>query len=186
MSLLHALIGRRAAHVHAGHHHDHHDHQHQHRHHRLGRHHHHHGQRAHHHHPFDDSGVTGPAAGLDASADHAAQLLNLDDTQVQKLGELIAQLDRFRATTLRGEALADLSEVLATGQLDRQVIQAFVERRIAHIQHNVPQVVAALGDFVQALDATQQQTVQVLLRLLVGRAATRSGPPSTAGAEQAP
>lgn len=112
-------------------------------------------------------------------------MLNLNTEQIQKLSELIAQLDTFRATKLKGEALQDLRAVLATGKLERQAIQAFVDRRIAQVQQSMPPVVASLGDFIEALNADQQQTVQVLLRLLAGHGARAPSSPA-AEPEQAP
>jgi len=98
-------------------------------------------------------------------ADRLGSRLDLNDEQREHLKTLLALLQRQR-TLIKGESLLDeVKGLMAGSTLDRAAAQALVDARIQALQAAGPQLIAALGDFYDALDADQQQALRFVLRL---------------------
>ena len=87
--------------------------------------------------------------------------LTLNDTQKQKLtvlaDELVAQRKAFRG---QGNPRDDVKALVAGDKFDRERAQALLTDKTQRLQSAGPKVLAALADFYDSLDSTQQQQVR--------------------------
>lgn len=88
--------------------------------------------------------------------------MDLNDAQRQKLGALADEIVAQRKT-LRGDTTdprAEFRALVAGDKFDRTKAQALVEQKVSAVQGGAPKVLAALADFYDSLNPTQQQQVR--------------------------
>jgi Spy/CpxP family protein refolding chaperone len=87
--------------------------------------------------------------------------LDLDAAQKAKLEVLADRLQAQRAA-MRGttDPRAEVKALVAGEKFDRARAQAFVNAKASAVSTGSPEVIAALGDFYDSLNATQQQKVR--------------------------
>jgi periplasmic protein CpxP/Spy len=88
--------------------------------------------------------------------------LELNADQKQKLGVLAERLQEQRMA-LRGQSSdpkAEFQTLISGDKFDRSRAQALVGEKTAAISTKSPEVVAAMGDFYDALNVSQQQKVR--------------------------
>lgn len=87
--------------------------------------------------------------------------LDLDEAQRSKLGvladELIAQRAAFRGA---GDTRTEMKALIDGASFDRARAQAMLDQKMQAVQGNAPRVIAAMGDFYDSLNPTQQQQVR--------------------------
>jgi protein CpxP len=135
--------------------------------HRFGRHHHDHGHPHHHHGHHGHHGIEGGWRGEYLIGKMAAKLgrrLDLDAQQQEKLRGLLHSLQLQREALKGGSAREELSGLLAQAQFNREGALGLLEARLNSVREGGPALVAALGDFFDALDADQQQALRFMLR----------------------
>ncbi|MCF8211572.1 MAG: Spy/CpxP family protein refolding chaperone [Rhodoferax sp.] len=101
----------------------------------------------------------------DKMVDRVAGRLDLNDDQKKRLGVLGDKLYEQR-TALMGaskDPRADIKALVAGDKLDVARAQALVNEKTALLQTRSPEVLAALADFYNSLNATQQQKVRDFL-----------------------
>lgn len=88
--------------------------------------------------------------------------LDLNGAQKAKLEVLAAKLQEQRSALVGStqNPRADLQALVAGTQFDRARAQALVAEKTAALNSKSPEVVAALGDFYDSLNPTQQQKVR--------------------------
>jgi periplasmic protein CpxP/Spy len=91
-----------------------------------------------------------------------ASRLELNAEQKGKLGVLADRLQEQRAALMAqgSDPRAELRALVAGDKFDRARAQAFVSQKTEAVQSKSPQVVAALGDFYDSLNAQQQAKVR--------------------------
>jgi periplasmic protein CpxP/Spy len=88
--------------------------------------------------------------------------LELSSDQKQKLGVLADKMQEQRLA-LKGKATdprSDVQALISGDKFDRVRAQALVGEKTAALTTKSPEVVAAMGDFYDSLNATQQQKVR--------------------------
>lgn len=88
---------------------------------------------------------------LDLNADQKQRLVVLADTLQAQRAALMAKTPDPRA---------EVRALVAGDKFDRNRAQALVAEKTAALNTQSPQVIAALGDFYDSLNATQQQKVR--------------------------
>ena len=94
--------------------------------------------------------------------ERVADKLELDTSQKQKLDVLATKL-REQRQTLRGtgaEPRAEMQALIAGDTFDRARAQALIDEKIAAVHGKSPEVIAAMADFYDSLNQTQQQQVR--------------------------
>jgi periplasmic protein CpxP/Spy len=102
----------------------------------------------------------------DKMVQRVSHKLDLNDAQKLKLNALADTLQAQR-TALRdstGDPRVLMQSFVAGAQFDRAGAQALVDEKARAIQAASPQVIAALADFYDSLDATQQQKVREFMQ----------------------
>lgn len=134
----------------------------------LLRHWHQYGSHAHHH---GKHGHWGPSHHQGGDGERFAELLErvsarLDLTGAQQdlLNELLTQLQRQRRAMRAAAAGAELRDLIASENLDRASAQQLFDARMDSLRAGGPALVAAFGDFFDALDFEQQQALRFVLR----------------------
>jgi periplasmic protein CpxP/Spy len=92
--------------------------------------------------------------------------LELNADQKLKLGVLADKLQEQRLA-LKGkssDSRAEMQSLISTEKFDRSRAQAIVGEKTAAISSKSPEVVAAMGDFYDGLNAVQQQKVRDFLQ----------------------
>jgi periplasmic protein CpxP/Spy len=92
--------------------------------------------------------------------------LELNADQKLKLGVLADKLQEQRLA-LKGKSSdprAEMQSLISTEKFDRSKAQAIVGEKTAAISTKSPEVVAAMGDFYDGLNAVQQQKVRDFLQ----------------------
>ncbi|MFY3384126.1 Spy/CpxP family protein refolding chaperone [Paracidovorax sp. MALMAid1276] len=92
--------------------------------------------------------------------------LDLDEAQKQKLNTLADAVQAQRAAW-RGSAndpRTDMQAIVSGAKFDRARAQALVEEKTRLIQSASPEVIKALADFYDSLDAGQQEKVRAMLQ----------------------
>ena len=94
--------------------------------------------------------------------DRVASRLDLNAEQKGKLGVLADRLQEQRAALLPpgADPRAEVRSLVAGDKFDRAKAQVFVSQKTEAVQSKSPQVVAALGDFYDSLNAQQQAKVR--------------------------
>jgi protein CpxP len=112
-------------------------------------------------HPGASASVEEQARWRDKMVDRVASKLELNDAQKQKLAVLAAKLQEQRAA-LRGatDPRAEMKALVAGEKFDRTRAQALVTEKATAVQARSPEVIAALGDFYDSLNPTQQARVR--------------------------
>jgi len=108
----------------------------------------------------------------------AAAFLDLDDTQVELMDRLFEQVNATRHAAkevLRG---AEFAALLETENFRREDAQLLFDRRLEALKAAGPSVVAAFGDFFDALDFEQQQMLRFALRRRHGHNGRHDAPPA--------
>ena len=88
--------------------------------------------------------------------------LDLDETQIASLNALKAKLLDLRKAMQQGQADSRdaLLEIVSQPTLDRDRAVALIQGRLQTLQDQTPQIVAAIGDFYDGLNAEQQQELR--------------------------
>lgn len=98
----------------------------------------------------------------DKMLDRAASKLDLNAEQKQRLALLGDKLLEQRSALVGSgkDSRAEIKALVAGDKLDAARAQALVAEKIAALNAKSPQVTAALADFYNSLNATQQQKVR--------------------------
>ena len=116
-------------------------------------------------HRHDAPGARDPVHWRSRFIDRAASRLQLDAAQRALLGELF---DRLQAQKLAlrgaGDWRADLASLVHDGTFDRWHAHDLLNARLAAVREHGPQVIAALGEFYDALQPAQQQKLRELMQ----------------------
>jgi Spy/CpxP family protein refolding chaperone len=94
--------------------------------------------------------------------DRAGKELELNDAQKAKLGVLADKL-RDQRVALMGtgtDPRAQVQALVAGAQFDKARAQALVDEKTAALRAKSPEVIAAMADFYDSLNPTQQQKVR--------------------------
>jgi len=92
--------------------------------------------------------------------------LDLTDAQKLKLNVLADKLEAQR-TAFVGKAAdprAEVQAIMAGDKFDRTRAQALMDEKTRAVQANSPEVITALADFYDSLNADQQQKVRELMQ----------------------
>ena len=94
--------------------------------------------------------------------------LNLDEAQKQKLGVLADKLQAQRTLMMgahpNATPRADLQALVAGETFDRARAQALLDEKTRAVQTGGPEVITALGDFYDSLNAEQKTQVRELMQ----------------------
>lgn len=90
--------------------------------------------------------------------------LDLTSAQQELLNELLTQLQRQRRAMHAAAAGSELRDLIARENFDRANAQQLFDARIDSLRAGGPALVAAFGDFFDALDTEQQQALRFVLR----------------------
>jgi periplasmic protein CpxP/Spy len=103
--------------------------------------------------------------------DRAGRELTLDDAQKQRLGVLFDTLAAQRTVLMAGATPPRglLGELIAGPTFDRTKAGTLVDEKTTAIRNASPQVIAAMGDFYDSLNAEQQAKVREFLARRGGR-----------------
>jgi periplasmic protein CpxP/Spy len=97
--------------------------------------------------------------------ERVAARLDLNDAQKAKLAALLAKLHEQRAAFAgQPDPRAQLQALVAADKFDRAGAQALMAKAAAAIETRSPEVIAALADFYDSLDARQQGQVREVLQ----------------------
>ena len=101
----------------------------------------------------------------DKMVNRAGSYLDLNAEQKQKLGALGDKLYAQRSALMGSmtDPRAELKALVASDKFDAAKAQAFVTDKTTTIQAKSPEVIAALADFYNSLNPTQQQKVRDLM-----------------------
>ncbi len=101
----------------------------------------------------------------DHIVDRVASRLDLNEAQKARFAVLVEKLQQQRvALAGQPDPRAQLQALVAGDQFDRAGAQAFVAQATAAIETRSPEVIAALADFYDSLDARQQAKVREVLQ----------------------
>lgn len=92
--------------------------------------------------------------------------LDLNDAQKQKLNVLADKMEAQR-TAFVGKAAdprAEMQAIVSGDKFDRARAQSLLEEKARAVQANSPEVITALADFYDSLNAEQQQKVRDLMQ----------------------
>jgi Spy/CpxP family protein refolding chaperone len=98
--------------------------------------------------------------------ERVASRLDLNADQKAKLGVLADRLQEQRTALMGqgGNPRTEVQALVAGDKFDRAKAQALVSQKTEAIQSKSPQVVAALGDFYDSLNAQQQAKVREFMQ----------------------
>ncbi|GAB3770744.1 hypothetical protein GCM10028796_38300 [Ramlibacter monticola] len=98
--------------------------------------------------------------------DRIGTRLELNEAQKAKLAVLVAKLHEQRSAFAgqQPDARAQLQALVAGDKFDRAGAQALMAKTAAALETRSPEVIAALGDFYDSLDAKQQAKVREVLQ----------------------
>jgi periplasmic protein CpxP/Spy len=97
--------------------------------------------------------------------DRVASRLDLNEAQKAKLAVLVEKLQAQRAALAgQPDARAQFQALVAGDKFDRDSAQALLHKAAGAIETRSPEVIAALGDFYDSLDARQQAKVREFLQ----------------------
>ncbi|MBU1357756.1 MAG: Spy/CpxP family protein refolding chaperone [Gammaproteobacteria bacterium] len=87
--------------------------------------------------------------------------LDLDAAQKQKLAALTDKIQAQRAALRSGgDPRAEFRSLFQGDKFDQAGARKLLDTKIAAVQSGSPEVIAAMGDFFDSLNATQQQKVR--------------------------
>lgn len=92
--------------------------------------------------------------------------LDLTGVQKQKLNVLADKLEAQRAAFAgkAGDPRAEVQAIVAGDKFDRTRAQALLDEKTRAVQANSPEVITALADFYDSLNAEQQQKVRDMMQ----------------------
>ena len=92
--------------------------------------------------------------------------LDLSAVQKQKLNVLADKMEAQRAAFLgkAADPRAEMQAIVAGDKFDRARAQALLEEKTRAVQANSPEVITALANFYDSLNAGQQQKVRELMQ----------------------
>ena len=98
----------------------------------------------------------------DKFVDHAAKRLDLNAEQKQRLAALADKVHQQRAAMMGStpDPRAAVRGLVAGEKFDRTKAQALVAEKTAALNAASPEVIAALGDFYDSLNPTQQAKIR--------------------------
>lgn len=94
--------------------------------------------------------------------------LDLDGAQQERLAELLEQLQRQRRALKALARGPELPALLTGDNFDRDAAQRLIDGQLDQLRAAGPGLVAAFGDFFDALDFEQQQALRFLMRRFSG------------------
>ncbi|MDP3226612.1 MAG: Spy/CpxP family protein refolding chaperone [Acidovorax sp.] len=98
--------------------------------------------------------------------DRVSSKLDLNDAQKLKLNVLADKMEAQR-TAFVGKAAdprAEMQAIVSGDKFDRVRAQSLLEEKTRVVQANSPEVITALADFYDSLNAEQQQKVRELMQ----------------------
>jgi Spy/CpxP family protein refolding chaperone len=97
--------------------------------------------------------------------DRVASRLDLNEAQKAKLAALVATVQAQRAAMAgQPNPRAQFQALVAGDKFDRAAAQALIAKTTAAVETRSPEVIAALADFYDSLDAKQQAKVREYLQ----------------------
>lgn len=98
----------------------------------------------------------------DKMVDRAASKLDLNEDQKKRLSVLGDKLFEQRAALIgqTKDPRADMKALVASDKFDAVRAQALINEKTSALQTKSPEVIAALADFYNSLNAAQQQKVR--------------------------
>ncbi|HSV79346.1 MAG TPA: Spy/CpxP family protein refolding chaperone [Ramlibacter sp.] len=106
----------------------------------------------------------------DRMVERVADRLELSADQKARLATLATTLQQQRAAVAgQPDPRAQMQALVAGDKFDRARAQALVEEKTAAVRTRSPEVIAALGEFYDSLDARQQGKVREFLQHRHGR-----------------
>jgi Spy/CpxP family protein refolding chaperone len=97
--------------------------------------------------------------------DRVSRRLELNEAQKAKLAVLVEKLHAQRAALAgQPDPRSQLQALVAGDKFDRAGAQALVAKTTSAVQVRSPEVIAALGDFYDSLDARQQAKVREFMQ----------------------
>lgn len=98
--------------------------------------------------------------------DRIGARLELNEAQKARLAVLVAKVHEQRSAFAgqQPDARAQLQALVAGDKFDRAGAQALMAKTAAALESRSPEVIAALGDFYDSLDANQQARVRGYLQ----------------------
>lgn len=92
--------------------------------------------------------------------------LDLNDAQKQRLNVLADAIQAQRAAWMGSakDPRAEMQKIVSGGKFDRARAQALVEEKTRAVQAGSPEVINALADFYDSLNADQQQKVRDMMQ----------------------
>jgi Spy/CpxP family protein refolding chaperone len=101
----------------------------------------------------------------DRVIERVAARLDLNEEQKKRLGVLADKLREQRVAVMGStDPRAEVQALVAGGKFDRARAQALVAEKTAAVSGKSPEVIAALGDFYDGLDAAQQAKVREFMQ----------------------
>lgn len=98
--------------------------------------------------------------------DRVASRLDLNEAQKAKLSEFLAKMQAERAAmaAAQPDPRAQMLALVSSDKFDRGGAQALMTKTAAALETRSPQLIAALADFYDSLDANQQARVRDYLQ----------------------
>lgn len=118
----------------------------------------------HHSRGFHDHGDTSSRPGRMPLRARAAAFLDLDEPQLDQLDHLFEQVNAARRAAKDVLRSAEFAALVENENFRREDAQVLWDRRIGTLKAAGPSLVAAFGDFFDALDFEQQQMLRFALR----------------------
>ncbi|RYF31923.1 MAG: periplasmic heavy metal sensor [Comamonadaceae bacterium] len=96
----------------------------------------------------------------------ASSKLDLNDAQKQKLNVLADKMEAQRTAVIgkTADPRAEVQAIVAGSKFDRARAQGLLEEKTRAVQTSSPEVINALADFYDSLNAEQQQKVRDLMQ----------------------
>lgn len=105
--------------------------------------------------------------------DRVSDELELNAEQRQKLEELGAVMKQARQSMKDGTGIETVLGSVKGASLDREALSAMVNEKLDRARAQAPQVIAALGNFYDGLDASQQAEAREKLRWMADKVESR-------------
>jgi len=98
--------------------------------------------------------------------ERVASRLDLNEAQKAKLSDFLAKMQAERAAAMAGQPTPreQMAAFVSGDKFDRAGAQAWMTKTAAALETRSPAVIAALADFYDSLDATQQAKVRDYLQ----------------------
>lgn len=106
-----------------------------------------------------------PQERVEHISDFIGYKLDLNDAQSEKLSALVTRLMAIRSEMHENRDVTkqELVEIISAPKLDQARVLALVQEKTAMVEARAPEVIAALAEFSDSLDASQKQEITDML-----------------------